>query len=459
MESVNNSQPVLLSGNTQNISARQSITTGAENSPGDITKSASEQPSSTASSDSISLSKSVVVEQIVTQQVEVALQINTSDRQRLPVANRTPLNDLIGKVSAKIDDDVSARNAMDSNHESLENHHATVVKDVNVRVEQGIQKATTILNQLGVMDESTQEQVSRARQQMSAAVEKSIAQLALQSNDVAVETAVASGVEGTRKLKSALQVATSDGDIVTIELSRSQLASVGYAESENAIAAFADHTSSSQLSVAVQGDLNKKESEAIREVVKRVNRMAEKLFNGKIEAAMEKMNELNIDSRQLASMSLSMSSSITYTAVNAYAEVSSIPLESGVSDSVLGADSNPAEESVVSSGVNQDVQLSRQQSQSLSVEISAVDVTREIAEEASEIVDSDVFENPFRDIRRLFASIADSFQQANSYRVSDNHHSYIKELFDNVLEVVHDSEIDDHEREHSANASVLIQYA
>ena len=381
---------------------------------------------------SITSRKSIVVQQVVTQQVEIALNINSTGSTTGP-AGDSP-DQLINTVLQKIDDEISDKESDDS---SDDDHHAAVVRDVSVKVEQGFQQATTVLNRMGILDESTKSDVEQTRLQVNDAIGQ--AGNALPSVTASVETASLNAMDASRELSSSIQITTQDGDVVTIDLIRSQSLSAGNLETADISITYVNASSSSQLSISVQGELSEKESESIREVVKRINKMAEKLLDGKTGAAMEKLSELEINTKQLASMSLSMSSSISYAAVSAYTQVSNISVEPAAVTAPVVSPVVENTPTVTTAPVAEQTTASQTES-STAV---AVSLTQETAKEVGEIADSDDFENPFKEIRKLFANIADGIMKHDNHHVSEDHNDFIKQLFEDVVEMVEDREASD----------------
>ena len=218
---------------------------------------------------------------------------------------------------------------------------------------------------------------------------------------------------------------------------------------DNNTLAFAGASSSSQISINIEGALNEKESKAIEHVIKRVNKLAEKLFEGNIGAAFGKLQSLDVNTKQLSGIALNMSSSLSLTAVSAYSQVSAIadePAGTPATETVAGADagSSPAIDSASTSAAPTQVAAT----QAETVQQPAAEVATQVVQEAGQLVDetadAEVFDNPFTEIRKLFSAIADSFAAMNQV-ISEQQNDFIKRLFNDVVDRVEANREDDHD--------------
>lgn len=405
--------------------------------------------SSAPSADTLTItsSKSIIVQQVITQQVEIALQINSpaasTNKHDHDEDDDSALDHLASKVKQKIHDEKTSH----SKGMPDEDSHAAAVKTVSMQVEQGFKKAETVLNKFGIMDDSAANNVEQARSLINQVIEQEVA-------TTSVETSMVNAANATRELSSALQVTTRDGDIVTINISQSQSLEAASAVSNNSSLAYAGASSSLQLNVSIQGELSEKERESINKVVERVNEIAEKLFSGKTGAAMKKLSEFEINTQQLADMSLNMSSKISYAAVSAYTQVSRITSDTTANSTSLSQAAvvaNSSSPSVSNTDTNQnvaDVNASEQTPPvqtlpSESVTLTGMQAVHETAEVVNEVSQSDVFENPHKEIRKLFTMIADMFSFEH-HNIKDEQKHFVKELFRNIMDSFEtDSETED----------------
>ncbi len=250
---------------------------------------------------------------------------------------------------------------------------------------------------------------------------------------VAANAVSVSAASAKHDSSTALQVTTRDGDIVTIDISRSQELVTASVDSNDGKFEFASATSNSQLSISIQGELSEKESKSIEKIIKKVNQLAEKLFDGKIGAAMEKLSEFKINTKQLASMSLSMSSSISYSAVSAYTEVSRLPTETATDANVeTGIDTATSTQNAATAPL---VTAAAPTAADNPAALTGIQAAQEAASVVKEVAEADDFENPFNEIRKLFSSIADMFAHNNKL-ITAAHKDFVNELFNNVVDNV-----------------------
>ena len=124
---------------------------------------------------------------------------------------------------------------------------------------------------------------------------------------------------------TSLQIKTRDGDLVTININKSE----GYSASQSAYQDNNSRINSSELSYnqsqglqfTVEGDLDKDELKAINNLVGEVKGLSDNFFNGDTQAALNHATDIGFDSSEIAGFTFNMSHSQTSTATQAYAEV------------------------------------------------------------------------------------------------------------------------------------------
>jgi hypothetical protein len=397
---------------------------------------------------SITSGKIFIAQQIVTQQIDIAFEIKSpASTVSQASADGNPVDQLVNKVVQKIHDEKSEN----TEHSSDDEKHSAAVKSVRVKVSQSFENATLALSNSGVMDASVANNVAQTRSRVDAAIDQVASQpvtgAASEILPANVETTAINTLSVKRDLSTSLQLATKEGDVVTVNFSRSQATTAGGVQSDKGSLLYAGSASSSTIAINVQGDLSESESDSIRKVVESISKLAEKLFSGNTGAAMEKLGELNIDPEILASMSLSMSSSFSYQAVSAYAQVSRLPAESApaVQAPVQSGSAVPAASPTVTDAANNQTasaapvvdQVATQEPVPASVGSAAAPVIREAAGVVNDAVATDVFENSFNAIRDLFAQIADMFAPAQN-EVTDKRKDFVSELFNNIVDKAED---------------------
>lgn len=394
-----------------------------------------------ASVDTLSITSSQL---IITQQVEIALEIK-SPRIYAPHNNNDSAEDqanqLVNKVLQKIQDEKSSLTKGLPDKE----RHAEAVKSVRIKVAMGFESATLALTSSGMMTNSVADNVEQTQSLVDAAINQVASQSPNEPVATNVETAAINMVSAQRALETSLQLTTREGDVVTVNFNRTQAMTAGSIEGPDGSLVYARSASSSMVAFSVQGELSEKESKSIMQVIDRINKLAEKLFNGNTGAAMGKLGALKIDTEQLASMSLNMSSSISYQAVSVYAQVSRLPDESAqvIPNSTQSVAIAPSDLTTVSNNTETN-QPAIEPAGSI-----AAQVANEAADVVSKTVASDVFENPFDEIRNLFAQFAHMFSFGQS-SITDAHKDFVNELFKDIVDKLEGSH-DDREEDVTVN--------
>ncbi len=124
-----------------------------------------------------------------------------------------------------------------------------------------------------------------------------------------------------------LQVRTQEGDVVSIRLHRSVSSGESYhvEGDRDGFALAYESRSSSRAGLAVQviGDLNEEEQEALNELLKDVDELADRFFAGNLESAFKKAQQLEFDQEDLAGFSLRLHQQAS-ARVEAYREVAAL---------------------------------------------------------------------------------------------------------------------------------------
>ncbi len=334
----------------------------------------------------------------------------------------------------------------DDDHDEHNERRNEVTGNLNASISQSLFNVVSVTRQSALLAEQPTEQPTEQP------VNDDVALV-----DAGTSTSVTTlgGVSASRDLTSSLQLTTAEGDVVTVELSRSQSQTAGSMNTDNSALAFAGASSSSQISINIEGALNEKESKAIEHVIKRVNKLAEKLFEGKIGAAFGKLQSLHVDTKQLSGIALNMSSSLSLTAVSAYSQVSAIaaePANAPATETVSGIDANSSP--AIGSASSSATPTQAEATQAEAVQQPAAEVATRAVQEAGEVVnetaDAEVFDNPFTEIRKLFTAIADSFAAMNQ-AISEQQNDFIKRLFNDVVDRMEADREDDHDADDAHN--------
>ena len=124
------------------------------------------------------------------------------------------------------------------------------------------------------------------------------------------ESVAGAGVCFMQKQKTQLEIVTQEGDTVRLSLrSKVMVAAGGVASSAadgTASSAAVTVIAGSKFEISVDGNLNDEETAAIRDVLTKVEALAEDFFRGDVQAAFAAAAELHIDGDQLASVALDL---------------------------------------------------------------------------------------------------------------------------------------------------------
>jgi hypothetical protein len=141
------------------------------------------------------------------------------------------------------------------------------------------------------------------------------AQLESMLGDTSSASSVATSVSVSIRQRASFQFVTQEGDVVDLTVrARASIESSAASVQDATGNASASHTTmiaSARLSVQVHGNLNDKELAAIKDVLGQVETLADQFFGGDVQAAFAASASLHLDSTQLASMSLDLSSRLS----------------------------------------------------------------------------------------------------------------------------------------------------
>lgn len=422
------------------------LTQSVLNNPGLLTPKSTEteldatdgstNPLNAPITDSLSITQSniSVAREIMVQQVDIALEIN-SPRNFNPEKNigrDHHINDLVNKVLHKIHDESSSNDG----HESDDHHHAETVKSVQFNVNQAFEQSVQVMNKLNIMDSSVASDVA----QTQSLVNRAIDQVSMSTESTSLNSSSA-----TRELSTSFQLTTQQGDTITIDLTRSQSLAAGSFQDSSGSLVYASSASETQLNINISGDLNEKESHAIKEVIEDINKLAEKLFNGEMSGAMEKLSELDINTKQLSGLALSMSSNISYEAVSAYSQVSRMTVSSSSTSTqtpdtvqALSSSSSTATLDVSTStsiAANSNAPGKNEPLAQLTKPASMVAV--DVAAETTDIIQlatlSNSFNEPLNDVEMLFDQLAELISVEHGH-TENRTKNFIKDLFHDLVQ-------------------------
>ncbi len=390
---------------------------------------------------SINLDKIAVTRQVISQQIDISLQLNSTTQDVSPSDEYDQgfSADLTNKVINKIYDD------SDSAHPN-----ASVISAVQIQVENSFEQSTVILNELGILDNtvdgiltSTQAQIDQSINQLpsdNSALNTTITQLS-----ATTETETYDASNAVNELTSSLELITKDGDVVTINLSLSESSSIEHYQNNDSSTLIGSSATNSQLSFEVVGNLNENEMESIEKVIERVSELTEKLFNGEIHDAMEELSELKFDPEQLAGLSLDISRNTSYEAINAYQQVSQLTIDTTSTSQIQSenskltstnsapqastTDSTLTNESTSTNNASSVVNSTNSEADSfLTTEkpatLTLVDISSEIGSIIKDVTLTSNLKDAVSDSKKLFNQFADLF----SHDTTNDVEHFIKEL-------------------------------
>jgi len=104
----------------------------------------------------------------------------------------------------------------------------------------------------------------------------------------------------------ALNLKTTEGDRITIQVRNSQESGADYQRNQNSEALYWGRADNNAFQLEIQGDLNETERADLNALLKEVNELADEFYDGNMDLAWGKAQALNINGSSLASMDLRM---------------------------------------------------------------------------------------------------------------------------------------------------------
>jgi hypothetical protein len=206
--------------------------------------------------------------------------------------------------------------------------------------ERGFSEAKEILQGFGAL-----EQVEQDIQKTYELVQDGIDGLEKQVNNNPVSTPAINELEQTysasfsKSQSGSITIKTQEGDLVTVDFSKSASSSVSTYVSvanQSVEKGFEQQVSASaNLSFSVQGNLNQDEQKAVEKLMHRIDKIADKFFEGKFEQAFRKAANIKFDGEQLSSFSVDLNTEISRSVQATRTESTSAPI---VEPAPLGQD-------------------------------------------------------------------------------------------------------------------------
>lgn len=203
---------------------------------------------------------------------------------------------------------------------------SSVLDTAKSAVAQGIADASEKLEALGWLTTGVQQGIDDTQSLLDEGFE-SLDQMFLQEAEQVTGTSMSAQQSYQREDYSQIQMTTQEGDVVSMNLYSLQASAQGASMSsdENGTT-FARYESSSQsfaFDFTVEGDLNEDERAAIQEMMQSVGQVSDLFYDGDVAGALQKGFDMGFDASQLASFSMSLSTTQTMRssqAVSAYGQ-------------------------------------------------------------------------------------------------------------------------------------------
>ncbi len=253
------------------------------------------------------------------------------------VQSKTPADDA-ADVSAAASSS-AARRVLDAVEQTLQSAQRqgagaeelrALVAQAREGVRQGVAGARDVLAGMGVGEGSIMRQVDETQASLEAGLAELESQYAPQPASVSpLDQAVALSASRSQRLE--LEITTRDGDTVTLALSSErgfeQNALVKVDEGAVSVTMERNVYASANFSLAVNGELDEDEIEAIQDLMKKVDKLADRFFEQGMQQAFSTALEMGFDSEELASFSLDMELAVARQASASYQEVAALPVQ------------------------------------------------------------------------------------------------------------------------------------
>lgn len=186
-------------------------------------------------------------------------------------------------------------------------------------VEQGFNEARDILTGLGVFEGQVKENANRTYDLLQQGLDR------LEGKEPAESEALAVSASSHQERNLSLEIRTQDGDLITLSMEsmRSSSQSLSFEQNSDGFRFATTHQTQARESIqfSVVGDLDADEQQALSSLIKQVDKVADKFFDGNISNILHHASKLGFDEGEIAGFSLSMSQVETRQASVAYRSV------------------------------------------------------------------------------------------------------------------------------------------
>lgn len=171
-------------------------------------------------------------------------------------------------------------------------------------VEQGFNEAREILTGLGVFEGQIKENANRTYDLLQQGLDR------LEGKDPAESESLAMAASSYQERSLSLEIRTQDGDLITLTMEslRSSSRSLSSEQNSDGIRFVTTHQTQARDSIqfSVVGELDADEQQALSALIKQIDKVADKFFDGNISNILHHASTLGFDEGEIAGFSLSM---------------------------------------------------------------------------------------------------------------------------------------------------------
>lgn len=203
-------------------------------------------------------------------------------------------------------------------------------------IDTGFKEARDILSDLGVLNGRIAEDINATYDR----IQEGLNRVEPDTNPGSLSSLALHTQAAELSRSAQIEIRTQEGDVIKIGLqqSLSKTQSVFEIEQDNvAVSGFhSDFSSSSDLAISVEGNLNEDEQASVKHLLKQMNKVGNAFFNGNIKSAFHHASRLGIDPHTIAGVSMDLGMSQSVQAVTAYQQTR-LPEQSVQSNSIKQA--------------------------------------------------------------------------------------------------------------------------
>lgn len=283
-----------------------------------------------------------------------SLQVNLSAAVSGYPASNSP-QDLAGQVSSALQALLSNQQAQESSAQTPEQ----TIKTAKESVAEGIAETEQQIAAQNDLNDNVTHDLNTSR----ALLDNALSEL----GSPPTGSVTASVAQYSSNRSASISITTNDGDIVTINISAETGGERGTASVDgDGVATNVSTTSSyahNSLTFTVDGELDRGERKSIRKLLQRIERAADKFFDGRVHKALHKLGRMKLNTRELQSFSVEMSSSASMGVAQLYQTnlPATQPADSGETDATVPAMISSSEMVALNVMVNEFVSVSKSQ--------------------------------------------------------------------------------------------------